>query len=90
MPLEEGYKKVINLAILATVKVVPFEVRVTGREKVTVPAGEYDCYRVELQYKGFMPAAALKFWYSADDKKLMVKSVQGTTTFELKSVKESK
>lgn len=89
-PLEEGFKKVVNIAILSTVKIAPFEVRVTGKEKVKVPAGEYDCYKVELQYKGLMPAPALNFWYSDDDKKLMVKSVQGTTVFELKEVKEAK
>ena len=90
LTLAEGYKKVVNIAILSTVTVAPFEIKVTGKEKVTVPAGEYECYKVELQYKGLMPAAALKFWYSADDKKLMIKSVQGTTVFELKEVKYEK
>lgn len=86
-PLKEGFKRTVNLVILSVVKAAPFEVRVAGREKVTVPAGEFDCYRVELQYKGFLPAPALNFWYSADERKLMVKSVQGATVLELKEVK---
>jgi len=30
------------------VDICTFEVRVTGREPVTVPAGQFDCWRVEL------------------------------------------
>lgn len=89
-PLEEGYTKAFNLCILSTAKVAPFEIKVTGREKVQVPFGEVECYKVEMKVKGFLPSNPITLWYSADEKKQLVKYSQGTTLFELKSVKTSK
>lgn len=90
LPLAEGFSKVFNLCILATAKSAPFEVKVVGREKISTPFGEAECYKVEMQYKGLAPAPAISIWYSADDKKTMYKYLQGTTLFELKSVKYEK
>ena len=90
MPLAEGYSRVFNLCILSTAKLAPFEVKVIGKEKVSVPFGETECYKVEMQYKGLMPAPAISVWYSADHKKTMYKYLRGTTLFELKSVKYEK
>lgn len=90
MPLAEGFSRVFNDCILATAKSAPFEVKVTGKEKISTPFGEAECYKVEMQYKGLAPAPAISIWYSADDKKTMYKYIQGTTLFELKSVKYEK
>lgn len=48
LPLEAGWKGGIRLFVPATAKIAAVNVEVTGREKVDVAAGTYDCYIVEL------------------------------------------
>ena len=90
LPLNQDYKRIVNICIISTAKSAPFEVEVKGKEKITVPFGEVECYKCDFHYKGTQPSTSMTIWYSADDKKTMVKYVQASTVFELKSVKYEK
>ena len=83
LPLAEGYKKLVNLAIIATVQVAPYEVWVEGVETVSVPYGELECFKVVYTYKGIGTVPAMYAWYSTDSDKVMVKYVNQNVTFEL-------
>jgi hypothetical protein len=83
LPLAAGYKKLVNLAIIATVQVAPYEVWVEGVETVQVPYGEVECYKVVFSYKGLGGVPDMYAWYSTDEHKDMVKYVNQNVTFEL-------
>lgn len=83
LPLAEGYRKLVNLAIIATVRVAPYEVWVEGVETVQVPYGEVECYKVVYSYKGLGSVPDMYAWYSADEYKDLVKYVNQNVTFEL-------
>lgn len=85
-PLADNFSRKINLCITQTAKIEPFVVKVVGKEKVTVPAGEYECFKVEMKYAGVTPGVSINIWYSTDENKSMIKFVQGKTSFELKSI----
>jgi Protein of unknown function (DUF3108). len=90
LPLETGYKKAMNLCIISTAKNVPYEIIVKDKEKVTVPFGNIECFKCEFRYKGILPSSTITLWYSADDKKHLIKYENGATIFELKSIKYEK
>jgi dipeptidyl aminopeptidase/acylaminoacyl peptidase len=48
LPLAEGYSVEFRGFDLQTMKAKLQQLKVTGSEKVTVPAGSFDCYRVEI------------------------------------------
>ena len=50
LPLEEGWKGSVNLVVTATARKVAIGLEVIERETVTVPAGTFDCYVVELKH----------------------------------------
>lgn len=86
LPLAEGYKKLVNLAIIATVRVAPYEVWVDGVETVQVPYGEVECYKVVYTYKGLGNVPDMYAWYSADADKILVKYVNQNVTFKLTGI----
>ena len=49
LPLETGYKTTLRTFDLMSQKVNVYVVEVTGIENVTVPAGEFEVYKVELR-----------------------------------------
>ena len=55
LPLREGYRKLLNLAVISTVQVAPYEIRVEAKDKVQAPFGEIECYKVVYSYKGLGP-----------------------------------
>lgn len=67
LPLAEGYTGRLSIYVgLNGGIVMPIELRVAGRESVTVAAGTFDCFRVALNINQ-------TFWYSADAHRYLVK-----------------
>ena len=53
LPLAPDYKTTLRIFTgLGGGNIIPLEVEVTGEEKVEVPAGTFDCYKVELSLVG--------------------------------------
>jgi len=64
LPLAAGYKTTVHTFTgLGGGNIVPVQTEVTGQEKVEVPAGTFDCYKVELSLAKQMKQT---FWYSTD------------------------
>ncbi|WP_026477404.1 DUF3108 domain-containing protein [Alkaliphilus transvaalensis] len=82
-PLEVGYSKDINIAIIATGAVAPYSVDVEAIETIDVPFGKVDCYRVVLRYEGRGKAPDIYVWYSADEDQIMVRYAQQDVRFDL-------
>ena len=84
LPLAPGYKTDMRvLSSLGGGNCVGLKLDVTGPEKVTVPAGTFDCFKVELNIKQ-------TFWYSADEHRYLVKFEGGGVVAELKSIETRK
>jgi hypothetical protein len=75
LPLEVGKTYVMD--VLSGDKVYPLEVRVTKREKIKVPAGTFDAFRVEplLRAPGIFIAKGkkLEVWLTADERHVPVR-----------------
>ena len=67
MPLAVGYKTTMSLVPIFTGTQLSLGVEVTAIETVTVPAGTFDCYKVELD-----PLPAV-YWISTDASRYLVK-----------------
>jgi len=80
LPLATNYSKTIRiLSTLGGGALIPLKIEVAAIEKVQVPAGTFDCYRVELSVKQ-------TFWYSTDEHRYLVKFEAGGVTAELASI----
>jgi len=82
-PYTEGYKTGLKFLVSLTGMVLPVELEVTRRETVEVPAGRFDCYRVEL-------SIGQTFWYSTDAHRYLVKLEAGGAFAELEEVRQRK
>jgi hypothetical protein len=83
LPLREGFQSAFLVAIPEFASVQNARLAVVAREKVTVPAGSFDCYRATLT----LDNQAITYWISADTNSYVVKEDhQGTITTELASV----
>lgn len=56
--------------------IAPVDLKVVGRDRVTVPAGIYDCWRVEIGSR-FGDAERAMFWISRDKGWLIQKQIRG-------------
>jgi len=79
LPLADGYTN--NQPVLASLAahIVPIQWVVSGPEQVVVPAGTYNCYKVEL-------SIAQTFWYSSDTNRYLIKFEGGGAIAELTGV----
>jgi len=86
LPLADGYSAPISVVGIGAAVVVEVKLEVTGRETVTVPAGTYDAYKVNLGiYMDGRHVQDQKLWYSADDHRYPVK-MENVLTLELTEV----
>jgi len=83
LPYGEGYKTSLRFLSSLGGMVVPVELEVTRRETLEVPAGKFDCFRVELNI-------GQTFWYSADAHRYLVKLEVGGAIAELAEVRRPK
>jgi hypothetical protein len=69
LPFEEGYQFTYTNTVAATAQMPKVTVNITGTEQVEVPAGLFQCWKLELE------AAGLKqyVWYSVDSPHYLVK-----------------
>lgn len=80
LPLATNYSTTMRvLTSLGGGAIIPLKVSVTGIEKVEVPAGTFECFKVELSLKQ-------TFWYSTDTHRYLVKFEAGGVTSELTEV----
>ena len=80
LPLVEGYKNSAKcLASLGGGQTILVKLEVVGREKLQVPAGAFDSFKVELNI-------GQTFWYSADQHHYLVKFEAGGAIAELTSI----
>jgi hypothetical protein len=67
LPLENGFQATMPLFATFTEGALAYKVEVTARETIEVPAGTFECYRVEF------PELQQTYWISADAHRYPVK-----------------
>ncbi len=87
LPLATNYST--NVRILTSLgggNIIPTKIFVPAIEKVVVPAGTFECYKVQLSLAG----TSLKqtFWYSTDDHRYLVKFEANGVVCELTSINQ--
>jgi hypothetical protein len=87
LPLAEGYATRIQAFLPIAGLMETFTVSVLDRETVTVPAGTFETFKVELRTNNYTTVA----WYAQDDARVLVKYEDGRNrgTFELTNVQPS-
>ncbi len=86
MPLAEGYRSTFPIFPVMGGSVIDCEIEVTGKEKVSVPAGAYDCWKVMLAVSsGGVRVLQHTLWFSADGHQYLVK-YQGDALMELAEI----
>jgi hypothetical protein len=82
LPLEVGYKTTVPvLSGLGGGTLFPVGVEVKSIDKIKVPAGEFDSYRVDLSLNQ-------TFWYSTDAHRYLTKFEAGGMTAELVGIEQ--
>jgi hypothetical protein len=82
LPLTTNYSTTVRvLTSLGGGAIIPLKIEVVGVERVEVPAGAFDCYKVELSLHQ-------TFWYSTDAHRYLVKFEAGGVVAELTEVKQ--
>jgi len=83
LPLATNY--CVTMSVLTSLgggAIIPLKVSVAGIEKVEVPAGTFECFKVELSLRQ-------TFWYSTDAHRYLVKFEAGGIVAELAGVQQS-
>lgn len=79
LPLATGYQTKLSFVQTKNVTRGEMTIRVLNQEKVQVPAGEFDCYRVEMNIQGVKQSC----WYSTDAQHWLIKYDNGQSQFAL-------
>jgi len=88
LPLSEGYAARFSIFPVQSGTVSECRITVTGKERLSVSVGEFDCYAVELAvYSAQVKALEHKLWISADRHQYLVKYDSGQAIMELKEVR---
>lgn len=87
LPLSVGYKASLQVfsPLGSGTNKVGFEV--TGKELVQVPAGKFECFKVEFALP--VGKALQTFWYSTDPRRYLVKFEAGEAIAELVAIRQS-
>lgn len=87
LPLKSGYKTEFTLFVQGSTLALNARLEIKNLEKVGVPAGEFDCYRVEIKaYQQGKLTQEMTYWISAKPDKQMVKVLNASVTHELTAV----
>jgi hypothetical protein len=82
LPLATNYSTALNIfSGLGGGNLIPLKLEVSKVETVTVPAGTFECYRVDLNIKQ-------SFWYSTDEHRYLVKFEGGGVVAELNEIRQ--
>lgn len=85
LPLAANYSTTLRVfTSLGGCNIIPIKLEVAGVEKVTVPAGTYECYKVKLSLVN------QTFWYSTDEHHYLVKFEAGPIAAQLTGVEQRK
>ncbi|HEY3864177.1 MAG TPA: tetratricopeptide repeat protein [Verrucomicrobiae bacterium] len=79
LPLADGFSTSAQLMASLGSHIIPVKFTVSGPEQVQVPAGSFDCYKIDLSIHQ-------TFWVSADPKHYAVKFEAGGAVGELNNV----
>ena len=80
LPLKDGFKTKLNIVAPLTATKVPLGLEVTGIETVEVPAGKFECFRLDLDINQ-------TFWISTDAHRYIVQFEAGGVVAHLKEVR---
>jgi hypothetical protein len=84
LPLAVGYKATIPIiSSLGTSATIPIGLHVTDKEVVQVPAGKFECYRIELNIKQ-------TFWIATGASRWVTKFEAGGASGELIEIRQRK
>ena len=91
LEIEVGRTETVN--VLDNDKLYPLNLAITGKERVSVKAGTFDCFRVEPKLKSggmFKHEARITVWVTDDHRKIPVmiksKALIGSIVVELERV----
>jgi serine/threonine protein kinase len=71
LPLQQGFKMTLRVMSTVDYRILNLEVEVTGLETITVPAGTFQCFKLN-------PHNGNTYWYSTDPRRYLVQhEVQG-------------
>jgi hypothetical protein len=79
LPFEPGYEVQINLLPIWTGQILKVGLEVTGREMCQVPAGEFECYVVDLDI-------GQTYWFSTGPERYPLKLKAGGVVVELAEI----
>jgi len=80
LPMKVGYKTKVNIIPILTATQVPLGLEVSKIETIEVPAGEFECFRLDLDI-------GQTFWISNDDNRYLVKFEAGGVAANLTKVR---
>jgi tetratricopeptide (TPR) repeat protein len=86
LPLQEGFQIPIAIANTEKASVWDAKIAVVAREKVTVDAGTFDCFKTTITLANQEQTAWRTYWISADSHFYIVKEQQSGVTYELVSI----
>lgn len=79
LPLIPGYKTTMNIVATLSSTEIPLGLEVTGIETIDVPAGKFECFRLELNI-------GQTFWISNDAHRYIVRFDAGGVSAELNKI----
>ena len=82
LPLKEGFKTTVQIVSTLGTTLIPLEVNVSKLEKIDVPAGSFECFRLEL-------SIGQTFWISTDVHRYIVQFRGGGVTAGLSEIRQS-
>jgi hypothetical protein len=85
--IKDGFSTDVNICNIWASKVGTLSLRVTGKEKIKVPYGEVECYKLDFYVPKKTDTAPLNFWISTDEKRNLIRYGQPNNYTELKSIK---
>jgi hypothetical protein len=80
LPLAVGYKTTLTVVTSLGGSKIELPINVTAKESITVPAGTFECYKLELD------VVKQTFWISADEHRYIVRFAAGGISAELAKI----
>ena len=83
LPLTDGYERTLNVVPTLTGALVPIGLKCSGVETIKVPAGKFECFKLELSLVN------QTFWVSTGEKREIVRFEGGGVEADLVEVRQS-
>jgi hypothetical protein len=85
--MNTGYRTDFTLFIQSSTLALNARLEIRDPEKVSVPAGDFDCYRVEIKaYEQSNLTLEMTYWVSNKPDRQVVKVLSASATYELTAV----